>query len=378
MQRVKVTFDRNQDGITEHYLVYRAMGQAEPVLAHIVAHPLEPNPIYVENEALSRVNNVYYTAHGNIMEGRELVVTMDGERVLPVAVNYREGVITIAPVPPEGSLVAASYWFDGVQYLDTNRPQAGVTPMAPPAIDRSPPLPVQNPRLGLDAATGLVRLEFDLPPATSGTVYRYYVVAADHMGNRSWPSEIARVTLNQSLGEIPFVIQRSDDGGMTWAEIASINETHFLDQPLFTGPMNPVRGLAAEVLPATGGSPGQVVLSWQPPLPGSGMTAMYRIITRSALDAYSDPSYPVGPQPIDRIAVKYIVRRKNPDGSEVNLGETADLSFADTAVEAYQTYVYSVLAADALGIVSEAMTVEVNTGDLMPPEAPAIIDINYS
>lgn len=376
MQRVRIVFDRNQDSITEHYLVYRAMGQAEPVLAYIVAQPPAPNPIRVINEVLERRNDVYYTAHGNIIEERGITVMVDGQQVIPVAVDYRHGTVRLDPVPPEDCVVTASYWFDGVEFLDTTAPQEGVTRMAPAAIDRSPPLPVQNLRLGLDTATGLVRLEFDFPPPTQGTTYRYYVVAADRLGNRSWPSETATVTLNQSLGEVPFVIQRSDDGGITWAEVAETKDRFFLDLPLFSGPMGPPQNLRAEVIPADGESGGSVKLSWDPPAPATGSTAMYRVITRSALGSYSDPSEPVGPESVERIAVRYIIRRQKVGGAEEELGGTKETSFTDSsAVEAYATYTYAVQAVDALGNVSPPATVTVETGDLMGPEAPELIEV---
>lgn len=364
MQRVKIVFDRNQDSITEHYLVYRAMGQEEPVLAYIVMQPPEVHPLEVANDRLQRANDVYYASHGNIIEDRQITVYINGQQVLPAAVNYRDGCITLDPVPPLDSVVTASYWFDGIELLDSAQPQEGVTRMAPPAVDRMPPLPVQNLRLGLDQETGLVRLEFDLPPATSGTRYKYHIVAADRAGNRSWPSQTAEIVLNQSLGEMPFLIQRSLDGGATWENAGETAELFFLDNPIFSGEMNVVTQLTAEVLPASAEGPGRVLLTWMAPEPGEGVTAAYRVITRSALDAYSDPSTTIGPEAIDRIAVRYLVRRSEEGQQETELGETTECRFEDSTAEAYKSYTYSVVAVDALENLSAPASIGVETGSL--------------
>lgn len=373
MWRVKVAFDRNRDSITEHYLVYRSMNSADPVLAYIVQHPKEENPIYVENDFLTRVGDVFYASHGNIIESRDIKVFVNGEQVIPVGINYADGVIQLDPVPPDGSEVVASYYYDGVEFLDSSAEQDGVTPMAPPAVDYSPPLAVRNVRLSTNMNTGYVRLEYDLPPFTEGTTYKYYVVAADRYGNRSWPSEIGEVTLDQALDDVPFIIQRSTDGGATWEVIGETVELFFEDAPAFVGPMPSPNNVAAEV-----DQSGAVVISWKEPDAVFGMSAMYRVITRSALGAYSDPSDAVGPTEVPRVAVKYIVRRTDPDGTTTVLGETADTSFTDSGVEAHQTYIYSVSAVDCLGNESELVTIEVNTGDTAPPETIQITDTEHS
>ena len=378
MQRVKIAFDRNRDSITEHYLVYRAMNSADPVLAYIVKQPAEENPIYVERDFLTRVGDVFYTTHGNIIQTRDIKVFVNGEQVIPVSINYVDGVIQLDPVPPEGSEVVASYYYDGVEFLDSSVEQSGVTPIAPPAVDYSPPLAVRNIRLSTNMSTGYVGIEYDLPPFTAGTTYRYYVVAADRYGNRSWPSEIGTVILDQALDDVPFIIQKSTDGGTTWEVIGETMELFFEDAPSFAGPMPPPKSAAAEIIPADGEHGGAVLISLEGPDTAVGISGMYRVITRSALGAHSDPSDAVGPIEVPRIAVKYIVRRTNPDGTTVVLGEIASTSFTDSSVEAYQTYTYSISAVDCLGNESEPVTIEVNTDDIVPPDAPEIINVEYS
>lgn len=368
MQRVKISFDRNRDSITEHYLVYRATGSADPLLAYVVSHPKKENPIYVKSDILSKVGGVFYTTHGNIIESREIKVYVDGEQVIPVEINYRDGVINLGFEPMDGSVVTASYWYDGVEFIDTDTPQTGVTPMAPPAVDQTPPLPARNPRLYQDQHTGLVVLEFDMPPESQGTTFRYFVVAADRFGNRSWPSEIGVITLNQNLDDVPFIIQASEDGGITWTNVTETNETTFTDTPIYSGPMQPVRDLSYEVLPNVDGT-GSVVLRWNPPAEDIGVTKMYRVITRSALGAYSDPSEVVGPEQVARMAVKYLVKRTDSAGNTVDLGETTATEFTDEGVGVSERYTYAVIAVDCCGNESESVSVEVETGELAPPES---------
>jgi len=374
MQRVKIAFDRNQDSVTQQYLIYRALGSNEPVLAYIVEHPAEVNLIRVTGDILQRTGDVYYTSHGNIIEDRSIEVKVDDQVIEPVMVDYHNGVIRFSFLPEPDSAVTASYWYDGVELVDTSMAAPGVTRVAPPAVDRNPPKPVQNPVISLDPETKLARISFEEPPLTEGTTYRYFVVAADTRGNRSWPSTEMSATLNQSIGEVPYVVQRSTDGGATWENFKETRELFVLDMPQFSGPTAPPADLSAQVIPADRETPGEVRLMWSTPAPDNGITHMYRVITRSALDALSDPSVAVGPEEVPHVAVRYRIKRT--DGSnEIVLGETTEQEFADKTVMPYMNYTYSVCAIDAAENISEAAVITVDTSDLIPPEAPEIVDV---
>lgn len=377
MQRVKVSFTRNQDEVTEYYLVYRAMESAEPVLAYIVEHPQTVNPVQVVNETLAGEGSRYMLSHGCVIENLPLEIRVDGTAVSPVAVDYKDGVVTLDPAPAAGSTVTASYWFDGVTFLDSTAGQDGVTRMGSAAIDRSPPQPVRNPRIGLDEETGMVKVEFDLPEETPGTLYTYYIVAQDHAGNRSWPSGSASIRLNQSLGDPPFVVERTRDEGVTWNIIAETKNLYILDYPYCDGPMTAPGNLEAEVIPADGDIPGRIELTWEAPGGVVCTSWTYRITTRSALGAYSDPSETVGPVALDRIAVKYLVKR-SVGGVIDKVVDVTGLAYIDTDIQPNHTYTYSVQAVDVLGSVSEPVSVTVESGDLIPPDAPEIIEVSYS
>lgn len=357
MQRIKLVFTRSKDDVTQQYIVYRAVSEGTPMPAYVIEHPQEANLIRIEDDVLFNDGGIYYTTYGNIFE-ESINIKVDGQHVTPVAIDYAAGSIILDPVPDPAAIVTADYYFDGITVIDTSTPQPGVTPLSEPAVDRTPPQPATNPRLNRDLQSGLVRLEYDMPPAASGTTYEYYVVSADRFGNRSWPSPIAQSTLFQNMDTIPFIIERSTDEGATWETVGETSELVFFDTPFFIGPMSPVEELSGEVQAID--ETIQVVLSWQPPQATYGQTMMYRVRTRSALGAISDPSAEVGPEEFERVAVRYAVYRKTGEDMEL-LGHTTELTFTDPDVELDTTYTYAVAAVDALDNESEPVEIEIAT-----------------
>lgn len=376
MQCVKLMFTRSNDSATQQYIIYRALGDGEPLPVYVVEHPSDVNPIQIKGDRLLNSGEVYYTSYGNILKDYDIIVKVDGEPTDPATIDYEAGSVTFDPALDPGAVVTMDYWFDGIEVLDTKVPQKGVTILAEQAIDRSPPRPVNNLRIIRDHETGLVRLEYDLPPTTAGTVYRYYVVAADRVGNKSWPSPSVDVTLNHSLGEVPFIIERSVDEGETWEIAAETAEQYFLDKPHFVGAMGVVSNPQIDVQVIDG--KGTVVLKWQAPQMPPGTTPMYRIRTRSALNAVSDPSVTIGPESFERVAVKYHIYKAVSGGSPELFDTVTTTSLTDNTIEPYMTYEYTIVAVDALGNESDGVTVSIQTGDLIPPLEPYLVDVTVT
>lgn len=372
MQRVKLTFDRNQDGLTEQYLVYRALGSGNSELAMSIQHPSQPNPLFVQDEAPRVINGHYYTRHGNLLLDRGFTVKINGAAVEDVWVDEVTGHIQFAVSPSPTDLVEISYWFDGVEVVDTSRPQEGVARFIPPAVDRTPPLPVRNVQLTPAPETGEVVLSWEPPPPTSGTTYRYSVVAADTHGNRSLPSAEVVVVLNQSLGEVPYVVERSTDGGLNFEVAGETKELVWRDMVSFDAPPSPPVELAALVEPASGEKPAAVVLTWAPGPASGGLSNVYRIRTRSALDAYSDPSEMVGPVEVEQQVAYYLVERYAGDQLELTV-TIPETTYRDTAILDFTTYTYRIYSMDPGGRQSGAAEIVVETGDISPPDAPEIL-----
>lgn len=361
MQRVKLTFDRNQDSLTEEYLIYRALGDGESELAMSVAQPAGTNPVAISNEVPRLVNGHYYTGHTHLLLDMGYSVKVDGAPVEEVWLDPASGHIQFATPPAPGSLVTVSYWFDGVEVVDTDTAQAGVTRFAPAAVDRTPPLPVQNLQLAASPETAEVVLSWEPPPPAAGTAYRYRIVAADAAGNRSLPSAEVMAVLNQSLGRTPYVVERSEDGS-SFVTVGETAELAWREGVSFSTPPDPPGNLAALFEPSAGEEPAAVVLSWEPATGAGELSAVYRVRTRSDLDAYSDPTPPVGPVVVEQKIAHYVVERYSGEQLELTTTVTGE-TYRDATVGVPAVYTYRVSAVDVSGQQGGAASTTIDTGN---------------
>lgn len=388
MQRIRLTFDRNLDPETAYYNIYR---RTEPKvtsqdrLVMTVAQPASPNLIAISGEQLTRVGPGRYRArHRQWLAEAIPTVLVDGSVPL---VGYRvereTGTIYFDEAIDHRLIVSASYHFDGVQVLDHDGEQPGVTFHGPVAYDQAPPGVPATVSLLADDANERVVLMWTAPPS-AGTRFFYRIEAVDHEGRKSKLSIEQSALVVENLDSVPFVIERSWDLGGTWTRATRTNKTIFVEQYAGLAPASALTDVSAQVeLVLSSGTAG-VRFDWTLPAPQRIESPLYRVRAISKNQIISEPSGPVGPVTALAGVEAIVVRRKLWDGAYPTYDGTdaetvaavpgSDTTFLDTGVPDESTWAYALYVKSG-GLVSAPVCVKVEIGDASSPDPVTIVHI---
>lgn len=398
-QRVRLTWNRNQDNETSFYRVYRSESpniNAKNRLEHYVmkvAHPDRLNPIKVENEKLKRYSGkTYLLEHKNILIDELGVMTfpfillVNGKLSTMFTLDKAEGaVIFDDPLEIEDEVVVQEYTFDGMQVWDYGVEELAKDYYGPEAKDLSAPLPPTNVRMEMDYEKNRVVIKWNQTDPV-GKKFYYRIDAAIDSANYSGLSEWRTATLREPLADRPYLVERSSDG-KEWKQIARIQQNVFYEYMIDRTAPEPLQGVSANLYMYKGKSEAQVTLSWIKPLNNLlNDTALYRVRAANKLGAVSEPSPIVGPIPFQVGLKEIIIRRKLNDGTlptydgpdSITVGRVTDmnvLSFTED-VEDNNEYIYGLWVVDRAGNYSALSYVTINVWDGTAPLAPMNLSVD--
>ncbi len=396
-QRIRLTWDRNQDRETKFYRVYRS---ETPTIDHHnrheylvmkVEHPTEINPITIEQEYPQRISSrTYLLEHKNILlhhNGNDysFIVRVNGKIYTEFLLDTLEGTILFdESIPSDQEVVVDQYTFDGVQVWDYDLEEDGKTYYGPEGKDLSSPTAPSQIQLEPDYEKNRVLIRYSTSKP-QGKLYYYRVDAAKNENDYSNLSEWKTGRLQEPLADRPYIIENSLDG-IEWRQIAKVKGTVFYEYMIDRHAPDPVEDLKSAVFLYSQSSLGQVTLTWKKPKDlVFSQSPMYRVRAINRVGAISEPSHAVGPIPFQVGLKEIVIRRKINDGTLPTFaGEDAyTVAVLDPAstkytedVEDNREYVYGVWLIDRAGNKSNVAYLKVAVGDATAPNPVSILSID--
>lgn len=397
-QRVRLTWNRNQDLETKSYRVYRSENpdilpfNRQEHLVMKVTHPDQINPITVEDETLERYSErTYLLEHENILTDYNgttypFVIEVNGAAVVNFLLDTVEGLVLFDdPLEESDIVVAKTYTFDGVRAWDYEIIEAIKSYYGPEAKDNSAPFPPTNVTMTPDYDRNRIIIEWR-QSNPNGKKFYYRIDAAASETHYSGLSEWKTAILKEPLADRPYLVERSTDG-VEWKQVARIKQNHYYEYMIDREAPNPVRDLTGSFFMYSGNNLAKVTLEWSRISDNLwSQTSLYRIRAVNKVGAVSDPSPVVGPIPFKVGLKEIVVRRKLYDGvlpsfdgaDAVTVATLTDINITtiDDDVEDNSEYVYAVWVVDAGGNRSPLSFVRVNVGDNTAPFAPTNITVD--
>ncbi|WP_422661722.1 hypothetical protein ACK8P5_26740 (plasmid) [Paenibacillus sp. EC2-1] len=396
--RVRLTWDRNQDVETEHYRVFR---DEQPNLDNrnnrdkvvmIVDHPKHVSPVTIRKEILQReTEKTYSLAHTQILiehnnTSYPFKIAIDDIDSVDFTLDREHGkVIFDYPVSETSTVVALEYTFDGVQAWDYDVEEEGKKYYGPEAKDTTPPSPPQNVTLERDVGENRIIIRWQAAELNGKRLY-YRIDAAIDEQRYSKLGDLRSVFLREALADRPYVVERSEDG-VRWTEIAKTKTNEFFEYSIDRKAPPAIRGLDYNLILQPSQSQAIVELSWSALLEdNSSSTSMYRIRARNKVGIVSDPSAVVGPVEMKVGIEKVIIRRKTDDGTIPSyagndattisvITDLSQLTFTETVGDNTKL-VYGLWVVDKAGNYSPISFVQVTVRDATPPATPTGIQTN--
>ncbi len=395
--RVRLTWNRNQDAETQYYRVFR---DEQPNISHQlsldsiimkVAHPRNINPITIQHELLIReTDQVYRLHHKNILLTLNehiypFALMVDGVRYDDFGLDLREGKIVFdTPILRTSVVMAETYTFDGVAVWDYEITEPGKTYYGPEAKDSVQPESPKNISIEQEHERNRVVLRWDAA-SPKGKIYYYRIDAAINEQKYSKLSDLRNVFLQEPMADRPYLIERSDDG-RRWVEIARVKANVFYEYNIDREAPAAITGLLGEFFPYRNRGDAQVTLTWNKVSDNIlSRTSMYRVRAQNRVGATSDPSAIVGPLQFKTSLSHVLIRRKIFDGSlpsydgsdAVTVAQMNDLStvtfFEDVPDNNY--YVYGLWVVDKAGNHSAIASTSILIGDATAPGAPVNLSV---
>lgn len=396
-QRVRLTWNRNHDIETEFYRVYRSekpdindKNRSEHLVMR-VEHPIDVQPIKVENETLVRYSSrTYLIDHQNILlelgDNRfPFILEVNGQEVVNFVLDTVDGRILFDdPLEADAEVIAKEYTFDGVQVWDYAIDETDKTYYGPEALDLSAPFAPTNVRLEPDYEKNRVIVRFH-SSSPRGRVFYYRIDAAKHSQHHSGLSEWRTGVLEEPLADRPYIIERSLNG-VKWQEIAKVKENVFYEYMIDRDAPNPLRNIISSVYIYYQSSRAQVTLSWDAPADTVfSESPIYRIRAVNKVGAVSEPSNAVGPIPFQVGLKEIVIKRKVNDGTlptfEGNESELVaiipadQVAYSDEVVDNHE-YIYGLWLVDYAGNRSVIAYHKVLVADATAPPATTIVSID--
>lgn len=319
MQRIRLRFSRNQDPDTVAYKVYRQAGgpvTEQSPLIMIIEQPASPQILTVKDEVLTRIGPGRYRArHKHWLPHPPETIYIDGQpAAVPYTLDAAEGVVRFEEAISPYSVVTTDYAFDGIEVWDDEREQDGVTFFGPYAYDQAVPEAPANLKLEAEDANHRVVLTWDAP-VSQGSTFHYRIQAVDAQGRASRLSEEAAATVSENLDDVPFLVERSYDGGQTWAQMSRTNRTIIIDYYAGMALPSVLRDVDVTVEPDSAAKTVDVVFHWTSPTQELMDTPMYRVRALNKGQIPGPYSSPVGPIQAPVYLSSIVVRRKPWDGT---------------------------------------------------------------
>lgn len=390
--RVRLTWNRNQDDDTDHYRVFRSeLGDINEQnrMEHLVMrvkHPKMTNPIKVENEKLTRHSSrTYLLEHKNILLNYgastfPFVITINGVEDGGFVLDTVEGTIQFDfDLPHTAEVRAVEYTFDGVQVWDYGIQEDEKTYYGPEAKDNSFPDAPKTLVLDKDYDRNRIVLRW-ASSRVNGKTFFYRIDAAIDTNHYSRLSEIKKAVIKESLADRGYIIERSQDG-VKWQEIAKIKGTVFYEYMIDRQAPDPIRNLVASPYLYPNQSLAQITLNWSRVTDSTvSETSLYRVRAVNRVGAISEPSNIVGPIPFQVEMKEIVVRRKINDGTlptftgddAVTVARITDMTatqFVEDVPDNFE-YVYGLWVVDRAGNYSPISYVTVDVGDATAPTTP--------
>lgn len=390
--RIRLTWNRNQDTETQYYRVFR---DEQPNIDHKnsldrivmkVDQPKHVNPIKVTDEKLTRESErTFAIAHNNILLELNGVsypfsVTVDGTERDDFTLDVGEGKVIFDDVIDTGADVRVpEYTFDGIQVWDYEIEEEGKTYYGPEAKDTAPPMTPENLTIEKDTEKNRLILKWDAV-SPIGKIYYYRVDAAIDNQRYSKLSLLRNAFIKEPLADRPYLVERSDDG-KRWVEIARLKTNVFYEYMIDRQAPNAITGLKADAFLYLNRGDAQVTLTWDRVRDDTqSRTSMYRVRAQNRVGITSDPSPVVGPIPFKVELDHILIRRKMYDGSlpsydgidAQTVAKITDMS-ATKFIEDVQDnmqYVYGLWVVDKGGNYSAIASTTIFIGDATAPITP--------
>ncbi|MCX7610360.1 MAG: hypothetical protein N2043_02075 [Ignavibacterium sp.] len=387
-KRVKLCWNRNNDGSTMYYRVYRSEKSGvtrNSKLIMIVKNPQEENWVKVYKEKPKRISNIRYKLqHDSLRVSTPVYIYVNGEYAnhLVKEINYIDGEIVFGVVLKETDEVTVDYEFDGIEVIDDDIEQELVHQyFGPPAEDKSmPTTPEQISIIPLHESNG-VKVSW-LPSSVLGQEYYYRIEATDGLGNFSSLSDEIKFILDGGMYEKGYVVERSIDNGKTWRIVSQIPYTEYYEFGIDTLKPSKINIESYESQLITNESKAKVYIQISPyeDTEEAQPSPIYRVYSRSSYGNISKPTVIVGPVYIKVPVEKIVVVRHTIDELSENeiptplyplskVKEIADLSetMVIDEVEDNKSYRYAIFAVDKTGEMSMGSTFDISIGNATPP-----------
>jgi hypothetical protein len=390
--RVRLTWNRNQDDETEHYRVFRSESgdiNDQNRMEHLVMrveHPDHINPIKVENEKLKRHSSrTYLLEHKNILMGLNgvtfpFLLLVNGSVVEDFTLDTQEGhVLFEYDLPHTAEVIVQEYTFDGVQVWDYGIEEDEKIYYGPEAKDNSAPTPPSLLVMDRDYDRNRIALRWK-SSVVSGKTFFYRIDSAIDSNHYSRLSETKKAILSEPLADRGYLIERSRDG-IKWQEIAKIKGTIFYEYMVDREAPNPVRRLSAGSYLYPNQSYAQITLNWDKVQDTTtSETSLYRVRGVNRIGAISEPSNIVGPVPFKVGLKEIVIRRKINDGTLPTFdGDDAETvaRISDLSVTSFiedvldnRIYIYGIWIVDRGSNRSAITYTTVDVGDATAPTIP--------
>lgn len=390
--RVRLTWNRNQDDETDHYRVFRSeIGDINEQnrMEHLVmrvTHPKMTNPIKVENEKLSRYSSrIYLLEHKNILlshlgHSYPFIIYINGSEELGFTLDTEEGrVLFDFDLPHTAEVKVIEYTFDGVQVWDYGVEEDHKNYYGPEAKDNSAPDAPKTLVIEKDYDRNRIILRWS-SSKVNGKTYYYRIDAAIDSNQYSRLSEVRKAVIKEGLADRGYLIERSQDG-VKWTEIAKIKGTLFYEYMIDRQAPDPIRNLVGFVYMYPNQSIAQITLNWSRITDSViSETSLYRVRAVNRVGSVSEPSNIVGPVPFQVGLKEIVIRRKVKDGSlptfsgtdavtVARITDTTATQFIEDVDDNYD-YVYGIWVVDRAGNYSPISYTTVNVGDATAPTIP--------
>lgn len=375
MKRIWLRFSRNQDPETTAYRVYRQANgpvtEQSPLLM-VIQQPAEPRSMKVEGEVLTRIGpGRYQTRYQHWLSDTPDALYIDGA---PASVAYRcdpvKGIIYFTRAIEPHRVVTADYTFDGIEVLDDDGEQEGVTFYGPYAYDQSVPVAPPNVKLMKDPDADQVILTWDLP-VSQGTTFHYRIQAVDGAGRTSRFSGEASATLANNLDDVPYLVERSYDGGQTWLQVSRLNRAMYHESCTGMAPPERLQGAAVAAVPAAGLPAVNITFTWNVP-DGEVNSPLYRVKAVNKGQVPGEASSPAGPVAVPAVLQSIVIRRKawdgtyptfdGPDAETIATLSGTTTTYTDPAVPDQSHWAYAIYAVSQ-GKASPPVEIQVLIGD---------------